>query len=110
MVNIVQLSAIQQLADSDVTVKVETLDGRSYPDMYGTGPLDNGNVTYGKVTNQLHSSVIPIILSVLLTKLYSKIVICALLLYPSVHICSISFCNYFYTNFSKNVSIVKMLD
>ncbi|CAM6006558.1 unnamed protein product [Sphagnum balticum] len=39
--------------DSDVTVKVEALDGRSYPDMYGTSPLmaDNGNtlhVTYGK--------------------------------------------------------------
>ena len=36
---------------SDVTVKVETLDGRDYPNMYNNNsPLDGMHVTYGKVS------------------------------------------------------------
>jgi hypothetical protein len=64
-------------------VKVETLDGRSYPDMYGTGHLDNGNVTYGKVgtrtlviDNHCFSSADAL--------LYSETVNYSTLLHPSV--------------------------
>jgi hypothetical protein len=67
-------------------VKVETLDGRSYPDMYGTGHLDNGNVTYGKVSKQVctYFGISNHCFSSADALLYSETVNYSTLLHPSV--------------------------